>query len=80
MMNFESEIKLEISEQLGIKLSQISNDKSFIKDLKADSMDMVALLLAIEERLNLVIEDTAAEKMQTVQDVIDYVNSKKPTS
>lgn len=76
MMNLEAEVKMAVSEQLGIKLSQISNEKSFIKDLRADSMDMVALLMTIEERLNLMIDDEDAEKMETVQDVIDYVKSK----
>ncbi len=66
-------IKNIIVEQLGVAESNISLDSSFIDDLGADSLDTVELIMAIEEEFDIEIPDEDAEKVVTVQDVVDYV-------
>jgi acyl carrier protein len=62
-----------ISEQLGIDEADITPSASFIGDLKADSLDQVELVMALEEAFDLAIDDEDAEKIVRVQDAIDYV-------
>ena len=62
-----------ISEQLGIDEADITPSASFTDDLKADSLDQVELIMALEEAFDLSIADEDAEKILKVQDAIDYV-------
>ncbi len=71
----EERIKEIIMEQLGVDEDQITPDASFIDDLGADSLDTVELVMAFEEEFNIEIPDEDAEKIRTVQDVIDYLNA-----
>ncbi len=71
----EERIKEIIMEQLGVEEDQITPDASFIDDLGADSLDTVELVMAFEEEFDVEIPDEDAEKIRTVQDVIDYLNS-----
>ncbi|HGE72342.1 MAG: acyl carrier protein [Candidatus Poribacteria bacterium] len=71
----EERIKEIIMEQLGVDEDQITPEASFIDDLGADSLDTVELVMAFEEEFNIEIPDEDAEKIRTVQDVIDYLNS-----
>ena len=75
MSSIEDQVKSIISEQLGVKLEDIRNDASFVDDLGADSLDTVELVMALEEEFNAEIPDEVAEKITTVQNAIDYVNS-----
>tara|TARA_B100001250_G_scaffold414631_1_gene455015 strand:+ start:14402 stop:14635 length:234 start_codon:yes stop_codon:yes gene_type:complete len=77
MSSIEDQVKSIISEQLGVKLEDIRNDASFVDDLGADSLDTVELVMALEEEFNAEIPDEVAEKITTVQNAIDYVNSSK---
>ena len=70
----EERIKEIIVEQLGVDEEQITPDASFIDDLGADSLDTVELVMAFEEEFDVEIPDEDAEKIRTVQDVIDYLN------
>jgi acyl carrier protein len=72
-------VKRIIREQLGVEEDQITPTTSFVDDLGADSLDTVELVMAIEEAFDIEIPDNAAEKMRTVQDLIDYIekHSKK---
>jgi len=70
----EERIKEIIVEQLGVDEEQITPDASFIDDLGADSLDTVELVMAFEEEFDVEIPDDDAEKIRTVQDVIDYLN------
>jgi acyl carrier protein len=72
-------VKQIISEQLGVKEDEITPSASFVDDLGADSLDTVELVMAIEEAFDIEIPDNDAEKMRTVQDLIDYIekHSKK---
>jgi acyl carrier protein len=66
-------VKQIISEQLGIDEADITPSASFTEDLKADSLDQVELVMALEEAFGLSIADEDAEKILKVQDAIDYV-------
>lgn len=68
----EAKIKEIIAEQLGLRDDEIVNDANFLEDLGADSLDIVELVMTMEEEFDLEIPDEDAEKIQTVQDCIDY--------
>jgi acyl carrier protein len=63
-----------IVEQLGVGENEVVPEASFVDDLGADSLDLVELIMALEEEFSLEISDEEAEKIRTVQDVINYVN------
>ena len=66
-------VKNIIVEQLGVAEGEIQLDSSFIDDLGADSLDIVELIMALEEEFDIEIPDEDAEKVVTVQDVVDYL-------
>jgi acyl carrier protein len=72
-MSVEKRIKEIVAEQLGVEESQVTNEASFMDDLGADSLDTVELVMALEEEFDLEISDENAEKIQSVQDAIDYI-------
>jgi len=63
-----------IVEQLGVIAEEVIPEASFIQDLGADSLDLVELIMAMEDQFGLKISDEDAEKIQTVQDLIDYIS------
>ena len=65
-----------VVEQLGVDAEQVVPEANFVQDLGADSLDTVELIMAFEEEFDVEIPDTDAEKIKTVQDVIDYIESK----
>ena len=71
----EGKVKEIIVEQLGVKLSDVSGNASFVDDLGADSLDTVELLMKFEEDFDIEIPDEDAEKIQTVQDAISYIQA-----
>ena len=76
MSEIESKVKKIIEEKLSVNADQITNDAKFAEDLKADSLDTVELVMALEDEFGLDIPDEDAEKIKTVQDAIDYIGSK----
>ena len=77
MSNIEEDVKKIVVEHLGIEESKVTPDSKFIDDLGADSLDTVELVMAFEEKFGIEIPDDAAETIQTVQNAIDYIESKK---
>ena len=71
-----------IVEQLGVEADEVTPGASFVDDLNADSLDLVELIMSIEEEFGgdgdaaLEISDEDAEKIQTVQDAIDYLHDR----
>lgn len=76
MSTVEERVKKIVVEQLGVKEEEVSNESSFVDDLGADSLDTVELVMALEEEFECEIPDEEAEKITTVQQAIDYVNSR----
>ncbi len=66
-------VKGIIVEQLGVSEGTVNLDASFIDDLGADSLDIVELIMALEEEFDLEIPDSDAEKIVTVNDVVEYI-------
>lgn len=66
-------VKEVIVEQLGVADTAVSSEASFIDDLGADSLDIVELIMALEEEFDLEIPDADAEKIVTVNDVVEYI-------
>jgi len=66
-----------IAESLGVKRTEVAPAASFITDLNADSLDIVELVMALEEEYDMEISDEEAEKIRTVQDVVNYIESHK---
>ncbi len=75
-MALEDRIKEIIVEQLGVSAEEVVPEASFIDDLGADSLDIVELVMALEEEWGLEIPDDDAEKIQTIQDAINYVQER----
>jgi len=69
-------IKSIIVEQLGVEESQVTLDTYLMKDLEADSLDAVEIIMAIEDEFDLEVPDEAAEKFQSVGDIVKYVEEK----
>jgi len=61
------------AEKLGYDDDQVTPEASFMDDLGADSLDTVELVMALEEEFDIEISDEDAEKIQTVQDAVDYI-------
>ena len=66
-----------VVEQLGSEADEVTLELTFIDDLGADSPDIVELIMALEEEFNVEIPDEAAEKIKTVQDVVNYIDQNK---
>ena len=73
MASIDERVKQIVAEQLGVEESQVTNEASFMDDLGADSLDTVELVMALEEEFDIEISDEDAEKIQNVQDAIDYI-------
>jgi acyl carrier protein len=76
-MSIEQRVKEIIADQLGVDKEKITPEARFVEDLGADSLDVVELIMAFEEEFGIEIPDEDAEKIATVKDVIDYINSKQ---
>ena len=68
-------VKKIVVEHLGVDEAKVVEGASFIDDLGADSLDTVELVMAFEEEFSCEIPDDAAEKIQTVKDVVDYLDN-----
>ena len=76
-MDVAGKVKEIIAEQLNQDADGIDTAAHFVNDLGADSLDVVELVMAFEESFDLEIPDEDAEKIQTVQDAINYITEKQ---
>ena len=75
MSDIEIRVKRVIAEQLGLEETKIENNKEFVKDLGADSLDTVELIMALEAEFKIEIPDDNAENINTVQAAVDYIKT-----
>ena len=68
-------VKKVVVEQLSVEESLVTPEASFTADLGADSLDTVELVMAFEEEFGCEIPDEEAEKIQTVQDAVNYIEA-----
>lgn len=71
------DVKAVIVEQLGVSADEVRLDSKFVDDLGADSLDVVELVMALEEKFSIEIPDEEAEKISTVKDVVEYIEKLK---
>ncbi len=74
MASIEERVKQIVAEQLGVDEDQVTAEAAFMDDLGADSLDTVELVMALEEEFDIEISDEDAEKIQKVQDAVDYIS------
>jgi len=74
--SIEEKVKDIIVEQLSVTPEQVTSTASFIEDLGADSLDTVELVMAFEEEFSVEVPDEDAEKLQTVGDVVKYIEER----
>lgn len=74
-MSVYEEVKNLVSSELKVKPEEIKPESDFTKDLNADSLDVVEFIMALEEKFDIKIPDEDAEKIKTVRDVVNYIES-----
>lgn len=76
-MSILEEAKEVLAEQLHVDIATIKEDSKFIDDLGADSLDIVELVMALEEKFDIEIPDSDAESIFTLKDAVDYIEKNK---
>ena len=76
MADNSEKVKDIIEKELGVEREKLTNEASFMQDLRADSLDIVELVMEFEKEFNIDIPDEDAEKMRTVGDAVAYLNAK----
>lgn len=77
-MNIQKEIEEIVVEQLGLANSdELALEKSFVEDLNADSLDLTELIMTVEERFNIEVSQTDAEKLATFGDLLEFVKAQR---
>ncbi len=71
------DVKAVIVEQLSVNADEVKLESKFVDDLGADSLDVVELVMELESKFDVEIPDEEAEKISTVKDVVDYIESHK---
>jgi acyl carrier protein len=72
-VSVDEKVKNIIVDKLSVDADEVVPEASFVDDLGADSLDLVELIMAMEEAFDMEISDDQAEKLQTVQDAINYI-------
>ena len=76
MSAVEEKVKSIVVNQLGVNEEEVTNEASFVEDLGADSLDIVELVMSMEDMFDIEIEDEQAEKLLTVKDVLDFIETR----
>jgi acyl carrier protein len=76
-MSVEKRVREIVAEQLERDVNDVKGESSFIEDLGADSLDIVELVMKMEEEFSIEIPDEEAEKIKTVNDVVQYISAHK---
>ncbi len=74
-VEIEERVRKVVVDQLGVNAADVTLEASFVKDLSADSLDTVELVMALEGEFGIDIPDEEAEKIVTVKDAIAYIKS-----
>ncbi len=74
-MAMEEKVRKIVAEKLSVEPDEVIPEASFVDDLGADSLDLVELIMAMEETFDIEIPDEEAEKIQTVQDAMNYIQA-----
>lgn len=74
-MSVEERVKRIVIDQLGVEEGQVTQEAKFVEDLGADSLDTVELVMALEEEFKLEIPDDEAEKISTVGQAVEYIET-----
>jgi len=69
------DVKEVVVEQLNVNIDEIKEDSKFAEDLGADSLDVVELVMALEEKFDIEIPDEDAEKIATVADAVSFIEA-----
>ncbi len=75
-MSIEEKVVGIVSEQLSVAKEEIVRESSFVDDLKADSLDVVELVMEFEDEFEITIPEDDYEKIRTVGNAIDYIEEK----
>ena len=76
-MDIAAKVKEIVSDKLDVDGADSEEGQDFIEDLKADSLAVVEVVLALEEQFEIEIPDEDTEKIKTVRDAIDYIKAQK---
>ena len=68
-------VKVIVVQQLGVEEEKVTKEATFVDDLAADSLDIVELVMSIEEEFDIEIDDSEAEKIVTIGDVVEYIKN-----
>ena len=71
------ELREIVAEQLNVPLEEVTLESSFVDDLGADSLDLVELIMAMEEKFGFSISDEAVESIRTLKNLINYISQTK---
>lgn len=74
-MGIYDEIKAIVIEQLGVDGDKVNPNSKFIDDLGADSLDMVELTMALEDKFSISISDEEAQKITTIKDAVEFIEN-----
>lgn len=73
-MNVSETVKSIIVNQLGLESSMVSLDESLVNDLGADSIDILEIIMALEDKFNVQISSEQDSKFQSINDIVDYIS------
>ena len=76
-MDIAAKVKEIVSDKLDVDGADLQDEQDFIEDLKADSLAVVEVVLALEEQFEIEIPDEDTEKIKTIRDAIEYIKAQK---